>query len=102
MKFRDYILNEDKLKTDDMKNLRKFINKPKKTTFILKSFRKYYEKDEREVGVLKKGDTVVFEYNKDFYELTVFLTDLCDENDYTFKTYDEREINTTVFEVHKK
>jgi hypothetical protein len=101
MKLRDYMLNEERLDNKDTRELSKLIIEPKNTKIVLKSFSSNYDEEEREIAVKKKGKNVQFTYNMDFYEVTANLIDLCDASGYTFKTDDERNINTTTFTVVK-
>lgn len=101
MKIKQYLLNEERLKDSDRKQIEKLIDKPKNTTFVLKSFSKNYSEDEREVDVSKAKDGITFEYNADHFELTNVLVDICDENEYRFNTDTERPVNTTYFKVIK-
>lgn len=101
MKIRQYLLNEERLGNNDKRAIEKLIDRPKNTTFVLQSFAKDYDESEREVDVRKTKDGVSFEYNRDLYELTNILVDVCDSSGYTFKTEDEKPTNTTIFTVVK-
>lgn len=103
MKLSQYLLNEEKMDNSDAKKLKALIKTPKNTTIVLKSFSKDYDEEEREVNVSKTKSGVGFSYNMDFYELTNTLVDMVDDlGAYTFKTSNEKNINTTYFEISLK
>lgn len=101
MKLREHLLNEERLSSSDKRKFLKLIDKPRNTAFILSSF-KNYDEGEKEVDVYKRGKTISFEYNADFYELTNTLIDIVDSrNDLNFNIADDPYINQTIFNIIK-
>jgi len=100
MKIRKY-LTESKMNGSDISTIENLIDKPKNTTIVLKSFSNEYDESEREVDIKKIQNGVELSYNLDFDELTDNLVDICDTNDYKFKTHIERPINIMNFTITK-
>jgi hypothetical protein len=98
MKFKDFVINEERLGKNDKKWLKDYIKNPKNDTFTIQSF-----KNKSEVDVKKIKDGVQFQYDLDNYELTNELVDLVDSmGGYKFSTKSEKSINAMNFKVTLK
>lgn len=102
MKIKQYLVEAtSSLKPKDIQMLKKVIAKPKKMSFVLQSFAINYDEDERTIEVAPKGNSVVFMFNGDLYDLTNELIDLADAMGYRFKSKLERPTNTQNFTIIK-
>jgi len=105
-RFENFIqpLNEGSLNAKDKSMIKTILRVPRSHTFVLDTYSKDYEDYEREIDVQwnsAKGK-LTLEYNADFYELTNYLVDLCDEMGLRFDSDKERYVNTQYFTIWKE
>ncbi|HRR49726.1 MAG TPA: hypothetical protein P5293_07220, partial [Bacteroidales bacterium] len=108
VKFNEYLYKNliveatEKLVPQDKNMLKTIIRSPRNTTITLKSFSDDYTPEEREIEIVWKPPQILIFYNKDFYELTNYLVDFCDNNGLEFKSDFERQTNTQYFYIWKE
>jgi hypothetical protein len=100
----DELLLEDVERLDhtDTRTVLQVLSNPVHKTWILKSYSKNYTEDEREITITaKNGRKVLYmEYNADFYELTNFIVDACDDLGYNVKSGTEKPVNIQWLEIY--
>jgi len=86
----------------DKREISKILSSPTNKKWILKSFNKEYIDDEREIQfTVKNGKRILsVEFNLDFYELTNYIVDLCDDLGLPIKTGFEKNTNIQWIEIH--
>jgi hypothetical protein len=92
----------ERLDHSDTKTILQVLSNPVHKSWTLKSYSKNYNEDEREITITaKNGRKVLYvEYNADFYELTNFIVDACDDLGYNVKSGVERAINVQYLEIY--
>ena len=104
MKFDKFINESEKMDKKDEKKIKSIITSDnvRKQVIVIQSWSKTYDEEEREIEIVPKSKGLEISYNTDFYNLTNFIVDICDEYGFPFKSYDERPINTTTITITNK
>jgi hypothetical protein len=92
----------NRLSQTDKNMLKTFIRSPRNTTYTLKSFSKDHTEEERKMEVVWKPPQILFFYNKDFYDVTNYFVDYCDDTGLEFESDFERRTNSQYFYIWKE